>query len=357
MHTLNQLIDPSVMTVSQVISEYNYSRFYVDETFQRRLVWTEKQKIRLIETIMMGYPIPEIYLHQQVPDEENDGIIRHSIVDGQQRIKCISQFMANEFSIKRRYLDEENKNEDYTDQYWGSLPTIYKNKIRQYTFNARTIPSSITTDEIRKIFKRLNETDRSLNPQEIRHAEFNGQFIKLAEALANLPFWRNYNVFTDDNVRRMRDVEFTTSLLSLLKNGIINDNPRSINELYDLYNDVYEDADKDYTEVNFRLSVISSMMDTNEHIKSFFSKQVHLFTLFDLIPELMAKLDRPDLISRLAEFVRGYESKTDDPIFLKYESGSVQRTRSKLSRENRKSALKKFILPPSVYTDDEPLLV
>ncbi len=49
----------------------------------------------------------------------------------------------------------------------------------------RTIPSDVNRDGITMLFKRLNETDKSLNPQEIRNAEFNGLFLQVSEEVAN----------------------------------------------------------------------------------------------------------------------------------------------------------------------------
>lgn len=344
MPTLNQVIDKGSITISEIVNQFRRQEYFVDESFQRKLVWTEKQKIRLIETIMIGYPIPEIYLHRQPPDEENDGLIRHSIVDGQQRIKTLSQFMANEFELHSKYLDEESQNSSFANLSWNNFTSDLKNKIREYSIEHRTIPAEVTIDEIRVIFKRLNETDKSLNPQEIRHAEFDGEFIRLSEELANHPIWRKFGVFTDNNIRRMADVEFTTSLLSLLRNGLVSDTTKAINDLYDLFNDRYEDADKDRGEVVRRLEIIDQILSSEGSVRNFFSKPVHIFTLFHLVPDFESKLRISDLVEKLNDFVKGYESDELNAVFEEYRAGSVQRTRSKTSRELRSDALRLFVL-------------
>lgn len=340
--SINASIQPGTATVTEIITAFREGKYYVDDSFQRRLVWVEKQKVRLIETILMGYPIPEIYLHQQVPDP-NDGSILHSIVDGQQRINCLIQFASNEWSITAKHLDEENREKPYANASWNDLPIEIKNLFWNYSFNVRKIPSSITTSEIRLVFKRLNETDKSLNPQEIRHAEFEGLFIKSAEDLANDPFWRKYEVFNDNNLRRMVDVEFTTSLLAFLHSGIITDTTKSINDLYDLFNETYEDQETDTAEVRDRLRKIDEVIRGNDQVSSFFSKPVHLFTLFGIIWDFYPKLPVADLTRALAEFVECYEGENDGEVFARYRSGSIQRTRSKGSRELRYDALHEFL--------------
>ncbi len=341
--TINELVHAGPVTVTELVQNFRDGKYYVDNSFQRRLVWTEKQKIRLIETILIGYPIPEIYLHQQPPDIETHQI-RHSIVDGQQRINCLVQFISNEFVLGARHLDAENQDSDFANLDWTALSAERKNKILSYSLNARRVPQTVTLDEIRMVFKRLNETDRSLNPQEIRHAEFDGEFIKVAEEIANWPFWRKFDVFTDTNIRRMADVEFATSLLSLIKNGISSDTTASINELYDLFNDSYDDAEADKNEISSRLTAIETILDNQPELKSFFSKTVHLYTLFDLIPTIAGSDAHEDAIAKLCLFVEGYEGGIESQVFARYRSGAIQRTRSKLSRELRRDALREFVL-------------
>lgn len=64
----------------------------IDPDFQRLFVWNIKQKSELIESILMGIPLPVIYLFEQ-----NDG--RLQVVDGRQRLTAIFQYMNNEFSL------------------------------------------------------------------------------------------------------------------------------------------------------------------------------------------------------------------------------------------------------------------
>ncbi len=79
--------------------------------------------------------------------------------------------------------------------------------------NVRIIPSKVTRDQIIAIFRRLNETDKSLNPQEFRNAQFNGKFIATAEKLADLHFWEEWKFFSPASIRRMGDLQFCSSLL------------------------------------------------------------------------------------------------------------------------------------------------
>src|SRR6266850_540477 len=80
-------------TVSWFQDQYKTGRLELRPPFQRKPVWTAKQKSALIESILMNVPIPEIYI--QVEQDE-DGSEEYGVVDGQQRLRTILQFIGLE---------------------------------------------------------------------------------------------------------------------------------------------------------------------------------------------------------------------------------------------------------------------
>jgi hypothetical protein len=349
MATLNEIIKPSHHAITDVVKSFRDGSYAVDDRYQRRLVWTPKQKVRLIETILMGYPMPEIYLHQLKADAETGEQI-FSIVDGQQRITTIVQFVSNEWKLGSAFLNKENRTSAFANVDWDGLASDLKEKLWGYTISSRIIPPQVTYDQIKTMFTRLNESDKSLNPQELRHAEFSGKIIKLAERLSNIEFWEKWSVFTPNDVRRMADVEFATSLISFLRNGVVSDTTESINHLYDMFNTEYEFEKSDEDEIKKRLNMIDTIFSEDERVSKFFSKPVHLYTLFTALdPVFFSKeIDLSDMCEALHAFVDDYEtSYADDEIKSvvaeNYRKGAVQRTRSRTSRLLRGDALLDFI--------------
>tara|TARA_R110000737_G_scaffold314184_1_gene323894 strand:- start:16739 stop:17776 length:1038 start_codon:yes stop_codon:yes gene_type:complete len=335
MNIINERVQPARLTLSNLISDINCGNYFIDNSFQRRLVWVEKQKVRLIETILMGYPMPEFYLWQQ-PVNPETGAQQHSVVDGQQRMSSISQFIGGEWALKSMYLD--NKEAQYSGKFWSDLPNECKGRIWNYVVNIRTIPSDINRDGITKLFKRLNETDKSLNPQEIRNSEFNGLFINASEEVANNSLFKSWNIFTDNEKRRMADVTFGSALLIYQRSGISNDTPSNINKVYDLYNDVYEKKDKDLSNTNEILGFVDDLFNKNKKIAKFFSSVVHLYSLFVAIDYLKADgFDLDKVTPKLLDFIEIYKSHeiTSYPLILEYQNASQESTRSKKSREKR----------------------
>src|SRR5580698_8391250 len=64
--------------------------------FQRNPVWSDRQKGALIDTILLEYPIPELYMQELTDDSGNQ---KHVVVDGQQRIRAVLSFLAGEFEL------------------------------------------------------------------------------------------------------------------------------------------------------------------------------------------------------------------------------------------------------------------
>jgi hypothetical protein len=339
MMQLNSLIHSKREAVNSIVPCMREKKYFADDSFQRRLVWTERQKIRLIETLLMNFPVPEIYLWEQQADPET-GTQNSSIVDGQQRLTTIFQFVSNEFPLKENFLDSDNRGVSFSGKFWKDLDDEDKRKIWEYQFNIRSIPNLIAKEEITAIFRRLNETDRSLNPQELRNAEFNGLFIDASMQIADLPFWKTWCVFSTNQIRRMLDIDFSSSLLIFLRDGIVNDSPQSMNKVYDTYNDTYEDKSRDVDEIKKFIEIIEKFLEEKNNLINFLTKPVHLYSLFCVHKIRKDQHISPTLpLEKLEKFILAYEGNEENILIMRYREGASSRTRSKTSREKRVDSL------------------
>ena len=87
-------------TVNEIFTMFDEGKLIVDDTYQRRSVWSEKDKVRLIETILLQLVIPELFFWKADTDPET-GISTTHIVDGQQRIKAIYSFIIMNLNLNR----------------------------------------------------------------------------------------------------------------------------------------------------------------------------------------------------------------------------------------------------------------
>src|SRR3990167_5115312 len=78
----------------------------LDPSYQRRSVWSPKDRRHFLDTIFRGYPSPSIFLHKQIID----GKTIYSVVDGKQRLETILKFTRNEIAIDKKYGDSRLDN-------------------------------------------------------------------------------------------------------------------------------------------------------------------------------------------------------------------------------------------------------
>ncbi len=123
----------------------------LDSDFQRENVWLLQQRRELIESILMGLPLPLFYFNQ-------DKSGRLIVIDGRQRLSAIFSFMNNEFMLdKLKILDEFNKKK------FKDLDPVYQSKIEDYQIMAHVI-QPMTPDRVKfDIFDRVNRAGTKLN--------------------------------------------------------------------------------------------------------------------------------------------------------------------------------------------------
>jgi len=261
--------------------------------YQRNPVWLEGQKSYLIDTMLHGFPVPELYM-QVVADET--GAETHVVVDGQQRLTALLDFIAGEYSLSGL---ESSWNESSFD----GLSPEEKTSIFGYNFVVRMLPD-MPDEQIRAIFQRLNRNVVALSRQELRHATYWGEFIKSMEELATEGFWRNSGVFTANEVRRMLDVEFISELAVGLMHGPQN-KKLSLERWYAVYETDYEERPRTESLFHATLGEIDRLLP--DLSRSRWAKKSDFYTLFlylaaraEAFP--LASNERDTLAGQLVDF-------------------------------------------------------
>lgn len=193
--------------------------------FQRRPVWVEDQQSYLIDTVLSGLPIPEIYFRSSSSPE---GETHFEIIDGQQRIRSVLLFGTNDLELTGDLVSVK-----WTGKRFEDLTDTEKTNFWDYDIVTRDV-SGATDIEIRDLFKRLNLVSVGLNDQELRHARHSGRFIKAMEFIADDKWWLDTGVVNLREVRRMQDVEFMSELFIALIAGP-QDKKKILDEYYANY--------------------------------------------------------------------------------------------------------------------------
>ena len=265
--------------ISDIYSKFNNEEWIIDKSYQRRKVWGIKDNIRLIETILLELVIPEIFIWDCDTDPTTGKTITH-IVDGQQRINAIFEFIQEKFKLQSKYLISTEIKKLYGDLTFSNLPDETKKIIWLYEISVVNLSSTFSLDEIKNMFYRLNLTDYSLNEQEKRNS-MDSVFGQAAESLADSDFWTKHKVFSPKDVRRMGDVEYCSSILLLCREGIVDQTKQeTLDQLYTDFVDEYPDRDKDLEKVNDAINYINVII--TPETESFSNKKIQMFTLFSL---------------------------------------------------------------------------
>lgn len=210
----------------------------LDPPYQRRSVWPQSYKDYFIDTILLDYPAPAVFLFEDIDEE---GIALYSVVDGKQRLSTIFEFLSNLFSVSDAASVVRLRGLSFVD-----LPPEVKRRFYGYQFAIEFLPS---TDEgtLSNIFDRINRNVARLTPQELRHARFSGIFTTRSEELAEvmeatLP--KDFPRIAPSSKRQMKDVEFVAQLLLLTESGIETYSQDDLEKAYSARDEEWEDASR-----------------------------------------------------------------------------------------------------------------
>lgn len=277
-------------TVTEINKLLKEDQLFVDDSYQRRAIWTEMDKVRLIETILLNFVVPSVYWWQSEIDSDT-GEARTHIVDGQQRIMALRQFINNDLELKTSYLLDELCKKKYGGKRFSDLDADIKRDFWNYKISVIEIDQKANTKDIINMFKRLNLTEYTLNSQEKRHAE-KGLFHEFATELSKLKFWENVKVFSATDIKRMQDITYSATIIILSKRGIIDqtkiDEP--INRAYEQYKEEYpkKEMNEDKFIIEQAMTMIEKLLGTSE-AKIFLRRKIQLYTVFSIVFYMIRK--------------------------------------------------------------------
>lgn len=193
--------------------------------FQRGFVWSGPEKSRFIESLILGLPVPTLFLAR---DAESS---RLNIIDGQQRLKTLQSYLNGEFSLSGKEIAEDLKGRYFSTRLEKSKRAKVLVPADERTLSDAVIhsivirPNPKDDDEdlgreynkaIIQIFKRLNTSGKALTPQEVRASIFHGELLTLIQKLNENEDWR---ALFGAKHSRMKDEEAILRSIALYMNG------------------------------------------------------------------------------------------------------------------------------------------
>jgi hypothetical protein len=287
-----------IFKVSDFLAWQREGSLTLSPSFQRRPVWKEAARSYLIDTIARGLPVPVVFVRERL-DLEYQRTVRE-VVDGQQRLRTLFSFIdaqsLADFDPGRDEFEVLSKhNSDLADRPFGKLPADVRKQILSYELGTYVLPPETEDRDVLKIFARINSTGVRLNGQELRNAEYFGDFKQLMYdlALEQLDRWRAWGIFSEESIARMLEVEFTSDVtLTMSKGEVTGKTQTRLDDLYKKWDEAFPSGRA--VTARFR-RVMESLEDVigDQIQRTVFRNEVNFYSLWVLVYDLLYDLDVP----------------------------------------------------------------
>ena len=187
-------------SVFELLRKFKKGKLILTAEFQRKEVWKSKQKCELVESVLMGLPLPVFYLKQV-----NDNYI---VVDGKQRFSALFEYIQDGFPLKGlKVLTELNgrKFSQLTEEY-----AIYQTQLEDYQVYSHVIQPSTPDAILFDIFDRVNRGGTKLNKMEIRNALYHGKGLDMLADVAKSEAFEQATSINPEKDSRMRGAYLMT---------------------------------------------------------------------------------------------------------------------------------------------------
>lgn len=201
---------PADYTLQGLYDKWNNKEIIIPP-FQRRFVWTLSQASKLIESFLLGLPVPSIFLYKK---KESQKLL---VIDGQQRLKTIFGYFGNLFPDTKKPFYLKDVNPKWINKPFLDLNEPDKLRLKDSVLRAIIVEQLDPKDNtsIFHIFQRLNTGGTILKPQEVRNCINQGEFNNLLKELNMKKEWRE-TIGLPNTDKRMYDVELILRFFALL---------------------------------------------------------------------------------------------------------------------------------------------
>lgn len=328
---MTQQIKPSVTnpTIADLYQAIDTGKLVLRPDFQRKFVWTQEHQEAFLDTILRGFPFPEIYVCEGTVDIAKLVTIKH-VIDGQQRLTTI-----------RRYIDGDHERPLVTVPSYGSLGDEAKGQFLSYQIVVRDI-GRVDDETVREIFRRINLTKFTLEDVEIHNAIYDGQFIRAAKKVLDNSPLDAYGVFKDSEFSRMADLHFILLVMATIENKGYFAQDREVEPMVSSYNEEY--PRKDHI-VALLLKTFAVINDLHLPLDSIWFRKSNFFTL---VVELATHIDSlpgnlPERLSALEQSILA-EKGNNTTEFGQYYSYMYQATHARKARVVRGDVFQRHAL-------------
>jgi hypothetical protein len=191
--------------VETIVSRFKDGKFFIPP-YQREFIWNRNDQSQFIESVIMGLPIPMMFLAE---DEEGT----FEIVDGAQRIQTLEAFLNGDLG-----LDGLKKLDQLNGFRFSDLPEPQQNKLTNRTLRIVILDSETSVENRQDLFNRINKFGRKVEPSERRRGAYDGKFMNFLERCAGDPLFRKLCPVSTVKEKRKEHLELVTRFFAYSEN-------------------------------------------------------------------------------------------------------------------------------------------
>ena len=315
-------------TIADIYEKIDASRLILAPDFQRKFVWTQDHQEQFLDTILNGYPFPEVYVCQGETDVRKLRTTQ-KVIDGQQRLTTIKNYIEHNFLKDLKLVKP-----------FDSLSAEEREKFLSYQIVLRDI-GKVEEGLVKEIFRRINLTKFKLEDIEIHNAIYDGHFIRTAKELAEQIDLTQFGVYYESEMSRMADVNLFLLVMSTIERDGYFPRDNELEKCVAEFNEEYPNA---YKMKSLILKVMSEIKGFNLEADSIWFRKSCFFTM--IVELCWAKKLPRDIVKRLNSLDNLIMASKQD---LNSETGRFYRamysgTNDRKSRVIRSDVFRQYIL-------------
>lgn len=264
-------IQPIQHSIFELHRKYERGDLILQPFYQRKHVWKNPKKTKLIESVLRKIPIPSLYFAETI-----DG--KWEVVDGQQRLRAFFDYLNGEYQLSQMPVLDHLKGKKFKN-----LDPIFQRKLEDYQLHVFLIKKDSHPDIRFDIFERINEGATPLNAQELRNSMYRNGEIEYLKKLANNKYFVRLSK-GKIQASRLKDQEAVLRFLAFYINGYesYNGNLNSfLNHTLDNFVSYQSRLDQIEEDFSKTMKLILDTLGSKAFIKD--GSQVINMSLFDTI--------------------------------------------------------------------------
>ena len=328
-----------VWSAKQISSMVKNGKINFEHISQRSLVWERSRKSNLIESMILSYPIPQVFARRNTGDENKKGNSIYFVLDGKQRLSTVKEYLNDEFALTQlqpvTYFDDELNEEvtlDISNKKFSELPNGLKDLLNTVTFSIVYF-DNLTKDEEKIMFRKLNN-GKALSTKSRTLAS-----AKDIEALLDIGSHKLFQKMLSDKSRANKNQAVIVAKVLTMLNEQVEDISFASKD----FNPAIESMEISDTEKLELSRVFDYILNVHEELKDNHEKDVakKIFTethMVSLVPFIKQSMENNITESMFSEFlINFFKTENDSETYSAYMeacSNGIARNASVVARHN-----------------------